>query len=356
MCDRRCRAVIAAVILGASGTAQAQTAAEFRQRLDALDRRSRQISETLATLNASAGPLVDTIRSGGLLVVAAPSVSGRAQVGVDSAWDKLARIFGTRATAAAGRLIVLQYEEQVEGELPFDQASGIAVPIPLDAGVDVVADRIVAGASPTIYRTADQRLQDWAPHANPSILEANTVALYTELATSPWRSARECFTGRLDECRRALGISGEDPVLDWFDASDRRHYVLEYLKYLPASQSRFAACTGNDDAACIALMRLAPRVAAPPLSTTTRALLLALALDAGGRNAFDQLLDNPARPLEARLAAAAGIPADSLIGRWRRRVLAVRPKTVAADERVAWGAVVWSVLFALAALRSSRWR
>ena len=356
MCDRLRRGVIAALILGSSSTAQAQTAAEFRQRLEALSRFSRQISETLATLNSSPAPLVDTIRSGALVVVTARSVSGRAQAGVDSAWERLACIYGSRANAAAGTRIVLQYEDQVEGELPFDQASGIAVPIPLHAEMDVVADRIVAGASPTIYRTADQRLQDWAPHPNPSILEANTVALYAELATAPWRSARECFIGRLDECRRALGISGEDPVLDWFDAADRRHYVEEYLKYLPASQSRYEACTGNDDAACVALMRLAPRVAAPPLSATTRALLLALALDAGGKNAFDRLLDSPTQPLGVRLAAAAGIPVDSLIGRWRSRVLAVRPKTVAADERVAWGAVVWSVLFALAALRSSRWR
>jgi len=356
MCDRLRRGVIAALFLGASGTAQAQTAAEFRQRLEALSRSSRQISETLATLNSSRAPLVDTIRTGGLLVVAARSVSGRARAGVDSAWERLARTYGTRANAAAGTPIVLQYEDQVEGELPFDQAKGIGVPIPISAGVDLVADRIVTGASPTIYRTADQRLQDWAPHPNPSILEANTVALYAELATSPWRAARECFTGRLDGCRRALGISGEDPVLDWFDATDRRHYVLEYLKYLPASESRLAACTGNDDAACIALMRLAPHVAAPPLGATTRALLLALALDAGGRNAFDRLLDNTAQPLEVRLAAAAGIPVDSLIGRWRSRVLAIRPKTVAADERAAWGAVVWSVFFALAALRSTRWR
>ena len=251
---------------------------------------------------------------------------------------------------------MLQYEDQVEGELPFDQASGIAVPIPTDAGVDMVADRIVTGVSPTIYRTTDQRLQDWAPYPNVSILEANTVALYAELATSPWRTARECFIGRLDECRRALGISGEDPVLDWFDATDRRHYVEEYLLYLPGAQARYAACTSNDDAACIALMRLAPREPDPPLGITTRVLLLALALDVGGRNAFDRLLDNPARPLEVRLAAAAGIPVDSLIGRWRSRVLAVRPKTVAADERAAWGAIVWSVLFALAALRSTRWR
>ncbi len=357
MCDRLRRGVIAALILGASGTAQAQTAAEFRQRLEALSRSSRQISETLATLNSTPAPLVDTIRTGGLLVVAARSVSGRARAGVDSAWERLARTYGTRANAAAGTPIVLQYEDQVEGELPFDQAKGIGVPIPISARVDLVADRIVTGASPTIYRTADRRLQDWAPHPpNPSILEANTVALYAEMATSPWHTARECFIGRLDECRRALGISGEDPVLDWFDATDRRHYVLEYLKYLPASESRLAACTGNDDAACIALMRLAPREPDPPLGITTRVLLLALALDAGGRNAFDRLLDNPARPLEVRLAAAAEIPVDSLIGRWRSRVLAVRPKTVAADERAAWGAVVWSVLFALAALRSSRWR
>ena len=146
-------------------------------------------------------------------------------------------------------------------------------------------------------------------------------------------------------------------MLEWFDAADRRHYVEDHLKFLPASQSQYAACASGDDATCIALMRLAPHARpGPPLGITARLFLLALALDAGGRHGFDRLLDRPTQPLDARLAAAAGISVDSLTDHWRARVLSAHPQTVAADERAAWGAVVWGVLFALVALRSTRWR
>lgn len=367
MCDRlRRAAMIASLLLGATGTGQAQTVAEFRQRLDALSRLSRRISDTLAVMRRSpvrALP-VDTIRIGALVVVAAHSVSDHARPGVDSAWSMLSRLYGARAGAVERTPITLQYADQKEGELPADEFREPPVWIPRHASVNEVAARILAGASPAIYRSVDPQLQEWVPHpyaftirGSTSIRDSIPSGLFAELATSPWRSTRECFDGRLDACRRALGISGKDPVLDWFDAADRRHYAENHLKSLPASQSRYATCRSGDDAACIALMRLAPRPRPePPLGVTTRLLLLALALDAGGRSAFDRLLDRPTDPLDARLAAAAGMPVDSLIGRWRARVIAAHPKTVAADERAAWGAVAWGVLFALMALRSTRWR
>jgi len=120
----------------------------------------------------------------------------------------------------------------------------------------------------------------------------------------------------------------------------------------------YDACTRDgDDSSCIQLMRgpVGTEIA-PPFSVHVRQLLLTMAIEAGASGAFDRLIRTEGQPLDARLAAASGLPIDSLVSQWRARVLSAHPKTVAADERAAWAAVCWGVLLIGVALRSSRWR
>ncbi len=367
MCDRLRTGAIVVLCLAAARTGTAQSAADFQQRLERLSSYSRHVSDTLATLRlvgANAFPL-DTIRTGALVILVARSAAERTRPAADQVWQALSRRFGTGAAVVGRAPVVVQYADQAEGELPVEESPGATLFIPTRTGTSEVADRIIAWVSPTIYRSVDARLQEWVPHPYAftnrgdaaTLLKINRTALYAELATAPWHSARACFRGSVQDCRAALGISGDDPVLEWLDAADRRHYVDASLKYLPIPQARYDRCAGGDDDECVALMRLAPNQRpSPPLSVMARLLLLAFALDAGGPNAFPRLLEHSGRPMDARLAAASGLPVDSLVVRWRNNVLATHPNTVAADARAAWGAVVWSVLFAIAALRSTRWR
>jgi len=367
MCDRVRRCAIVTALLAAPGLGAAQTAAELRERLDRLTRYSRHVSDTLAILHQGGGQAfpLDTIRAGTLVVLVAPSVRDRVRPAVDTVWQTLGRRFGAGAAVAGQAPIVVQYTDQAEGEIPLETSPGASLFIPPHSGTNETADRILGWVSPTIYRSVDRRLQQWVPHPYAftsrgtagSLLRNSRASLYAELATAPWQSVRACFRGAIQDCRAALGISGTDPVLDWLDAADRRHIVATNLKYLPVPPDRYDRCARGNDDECVALMRLAPNpYASPPLSVTARLLLLAFALDAGGPDAFPRLLQSPERPMDARLAAAAGTPIDSLVARWRDEALATRPTTVAADERAAWGAVAWCVLFALAALRSTRWR
>ena len=266
-------------------------------------------------------------------------------------------MFGKLAETAPRLPVLIQQPDQIEGELPAGlfNASELVIPSRPLATSRLIADRLLAWVSPAIHGHADEPLRQWMPQPyTPALLRANLTALYVELATSPWHTARKCFTGDLGACQLALGISGTDQVTDWFDATDRRHYVQQYL----GRPDFYRECiSGGDDVKCLAVMRLDPRATVyPPLSLTARQLLLAMAVDTGGPAAFDRMLAAGTQPLAARLAVASRLPIDSLVGRWRSRIVAARPQTIAADALAAWTAVAWGVLLIAAALRSSRWR
>lgn len=367
MCDGRRAGVVGAFLLAVAGSGHAQTVAEFRQRLDKVSQYSRHVSDTLRTLYQFRANVfrLDTIRAGALVVLVAPSAVERTRPAVDSVWQALSSRFGAGATVVGQAPIVIQFADQPEGEIPLDESPAGPLYVPTHTGTNELTDHLMGWVSPVVFRSVDGRLQEWVPHpyaftsrgAARTLLRNNRATLYAELATAPWHMARTCFRGTIGDCRLALGITGTDPVLDWLDAADRRHYVEASLRYLPVPRARYDRCSGGDDEECIALIRLAPSLRpAPPLSVTARLLLLALALDAGGPNAFPRLLEHPDRSMDARLEAASGVPVDSLVAQWRRDVLATHPKTVAADARAAWGAVFWGVLFTIAALRSTRWR
>jgi hypothetical protein len=358
----RYRVLILTTLLGATvaSSVRGQTAAEFRQRYESIVRASDRVADTLAKLDRArlARLPVDTIHSGALVVLAGRSVSGKARAGVDSAWRVLTRTFGKAANNVSRIVVLLQFADQAEGEIPAGALGASPVPIPNRADVGTIVERIVASTSAAITESADPELKLWVLPYTPALVpDAGRVPLYTELATSAWHAVRECFQGRLDECRYAFGITGTDPVAQWFNAPDRQHYVDEYVPTRLGMLSRNQSCVRErQDAVCIELMRGNPSPVMPPFSARSRQMLLAIALEAGGHQAFDRLLATSGQPLDARLAAAAGISTDSLVATWRRWVLSGRPKTVAADAVAAWAAVFWVVLFSFVALRSTKWR
>jgi hypothetical protein len=113
---------------------------------------------------------------------------------------------------------------------------------------------------------------------------------------------------------------------------------------------------GRSADACTALLRRLPaRSLEPPLRNGPRALV-EQALDLGGPDAYDRLMASPHRPLGERLAVAAGVPQDSLVARWRARVIVARPRAVTLTPRGAWAAFVWILVLGALALQSTRWR
>lgn len=132
-------------------------------------------------------------------------------------------------------------------------------------------------------------------------------------------------TGAEAAARRALGsvlgqllIERADPALrDWLVVGpplllagpppDELAYQLATAAG-PASR----ACRGGDRPACRMAFGLEP-AAAKELPLAARGALVRQALDAGGPGAWSRLTAEPDRPLEDRLASAAGRTSDALI-------------------------------------------
>jgi hypothetical protein len=84
--------------------------------------------------------------------------------------------------------------------------------------------------------------------------------------------------------------------------------------------------------------------------------LVQLAVRTGGRDAYRRLLASGGQPIAGRLAQTAGVPIDTLLDHWRRRVIHDRPAPVAVPFGVVGAGLGWILLFGLCGVRSSRWR
>jgi hypothetical protein len=70
---------------------------------------------------------------------------------------------------------------------------------------------------------------------------------------------------------------------------------------------------------------------------------------AGGTGAYDRLVSAHGSVRE-QLAAAAGVPLDSVVSAWRARVLAARSEPMMVTPLVALAALVWCGAFTAVAL------
>jgi hypothetical protein len=84
--------------------------------------------------------------------------------------------------------------------------------------------------------------------------------------------------------------------------------------------------------------------------------LIGLALERGGDGAWARLLEDPDMPPEEALVYAAGVPLVELVSEWRAWVVSNRPQVYAGLTGTSALALLWILLFAALAARSTRWR
>jgi hypothetical protein len=114
--------------------------------------------------------------------------------------------------------------------------------------------------------------------------------------------------------------------------------------------------SGGDDRACVEVLEASWYLVDQPLSPMARQTLLRVALQNGGAGAFGRLVQGDSLPLVDRLASSAALPADSLIARWHRAIIAARPTGSVLSRAGGWTAFVWVVVLGVVAMRSTRWR
>jgi len=179
-----------------------------------------------------------------------------------------------------------------------------------------------------------------------------------ELVTTPSTAARRCYRGELDSCRSALGLVPEEKGWEaWYTREERRGLIER------EGRPRFSADGAGLWDQCVEArageacdLLLEGRPPTPPLANGNRAALLTVALRMGGDGAARRLLAPEAMAMEDRLSRVAGVPGDSVLAEWRREVLSAAPSVWAGVGLTPVGALVWFVLFAFLAARSTRWR
>lgn len=197
--------------------------------------------------------------------------------------------------------------------------------------------------------------------------------IYRELASTPSLAVRRCYEGDLRWCWEALGLTAnEGGDRDWYSPPERRQLVENrygfYRRFssddLDPQTMLIRGCLDlMEDRACQLVLEGYPlREGKPrrnyeiPLSHRARSSLASEALRMGGEGAYTRLNAHPELPIRTRLAEAANMPVDQLIGEWRTKVMASRPNVQAG---LLWSPItllVWLVVLALFAMRSSRWR
>ncbi len=354
MSDRHRWAVVTllASTMPAIGTAQDTSA--LVQHLHQLELLRHTAAVALARAESAGRERLDTVRSGALVIVVRPGEAGRVRQASGVAWNTLDSLYGDEAAtlAAAPMLFFLMGRPgpHVAHLYPVmaDSAATLA---------DVVFQLVRAGSA-VIHDKADTLLSNWA---GPLLLsEVPSAAVharaYVELVTVPSVAVRRCYAGLAAACAAALGVFEGDPVVQWFDAAERRALVARATDIkLGRLRSSVDTCTlAGSDSACLDVLHA--HGVEPPLSTDARQALVRLAIVFGGRRALSRLAHDNRRPLAQRFSIAAGIPLDSLMLKWRQAIFDDRPKPAPLTPSRAWTALGWILIAALLAFRSSRWR
>jgi len=361
MCSMLVLGVMSAV-LASNQSGQDTTAVRLRRRADSLAAEWRRADALAAVVDSfereRAAVGRDTIVAGELRIVANPSPLPLAEAAA-RAWPVLDSLYGTSARRLASRpYFVRAYDPDTTATRA---ALRVGFEVPWDLGVERLTDFLLANVP---IESPDRRLADWLgepirPLRRP---EHDRALVYVRLVTAPSEVARACFLGDIARCRTALDlVDTADAFLRWYPSAAERRHVLEtaFPDYFnrSASAATWHTCVTGNDTACIELLRSLPSGSIPRiLDSDARRLLVHVALRMGGREAYGRLLADSNASLSARLARASGVPADTILARWRAAIIASRPKPVTLPN---WGiiaALFWTIVLAVCGMRSSRWR
>ncbi len=312
----------------------------------------------------------------GVLVLEVQGLRDTAEAAADTAWAGLEAMYGDalghaqtiviRATprvrgAGEGKVAgqPLGLSVQFTGDVMPGQPSSAPFVQP-GAPAGDLAMAIGHAASEALWYQVDRPLARWHP-APPLAVPESLLArrTFVELVTSDFRSVASCLGGGLEDCRRALGLVAEPAdLVGQYAPEDRQAFVRRLEQGAVGERAGLAGqCLQlGQQEACDALLRGRDWGTLVPLGESPRQLLLAVALRAGGPGAMARLLARPDRPLLARLADAARLSEDALLGRWLQQ--ARRSRAAGHDDtpRLALAAFGWSAFLFGLAVRTFRWR
>lgn len=343
MCRRAFAGFAMLVFWGGSLAAQDSAAALRRMeiRLDSLE-------QVLARRDSAAvlADISDTVTVGGLRIATSPRFRPIAQAAAEEAWAALQARFGISVEEAT--------------LLPVMRFGSARSLLPERPNVHELACGFAASATQAIWRMKNPEVLAWLQGSVPTgPLTASQLADVAEgMARVPAEPNRPCLSGNARACARALGIDlGPDTLAAWYAPAAWPRLAEDIGGNLGQRDAldRKACMSQGDQDACRTL--LTARRLTPPVGMMGRQYLVQRALDLGGAAGFNRLAATGGASMEVRIAAAAGIPIDTLLLEWSAAVRASVPGGPARPGNELLLALAWSAgVLLLVATRSGRWR
>ena len=352
----------AAVLLASPLRGQDSLIVRLRNRADSLVRAWREaklladVADSLERVRATAGS--DTIVVRGLRIITNPSPLPLREA-AERAWPAIDSLYGSAAEDLVQHPFIIRAVDPDTAVRRTVLHVGFELPWDLDVRATTTA-LLTTVTAPHF----DPALADWLGAAlRPTLRPGDEpAAVFVQLVTAPSEAVRRCFRGDIARCKDVLQVSDSTGLLErWYVTPAEREALVTgfFTDYFArgATAPSLQKCGQHRDDACTALLQLLPPGSLPrPLAQTARLLLVREALRAGGRDGYRRLVARPSAPIAARLSSAAEMDIDSLVVRWRKDVLAARPKPLALPWWASFAAIGWTAFFGLCALRSSRWR
>lgn len=331
-----CRPLVLATcaLLASANALEAQDSsvvlARMERRLDSL--RQRAVPVNLTT---------DTVVAGGIRIATSAALRPYVEPAAAAAWRGVVARFGA---AAVGRR-----------PLPVQQFGGQRTAIPQHLDVRELATAFEAGAARAIWAQQDTLLVRWLEGGYPvePLMAKPLEGVLEDLVRMPGNANPACLAGSSGACASVLGLrQGADVLAEWYPPAAWPR--LAQLASRPRTAADGDCFVRHEPDACRSIL-LTGRIP-PPVGVVGRQFLVQLALDTGGAGAFGRLTADSGVSIEHRLAAAAGIPLDSLLVVWGAAVRAASPERPAPTAWVTLFVLGWSAVVLALSLGEGRWR
>jgi len=259
------------------------------------------------------------------------------------------------------------YGAELEASYGDESLSGYSFQWPL------VTAELQSSVLTLIERTASRQTPDplahWLERQVPlrAVTDAFWTDLYRSLATADAALVRRCTAGDASACRRAFAVDSmpSDRLAAWYDESDLPTLAAfagdgnqRGQMYRSFSDEEREDCGVNRHIeTCRRMLALLPPDAfGIPMAPTARASLAQLALELGGPGAISRVRMAPAPSVATQLSVAAGVPIDTLIGRWQQRLMASRPRSPLPGVSFVLASMACIVVCGAWAARSEPWK
>jgi hypothetical protein len=319
MCDRRLAPLFLILTMGVLPAATAQRPEQWRDSALRLEVQVRALRDSLLQGDST---VAEVTRRDDLVIGASEQLRGTAAGALQRFIRARARWFGGATPSPAGFRIVLRSDAtggRDEWWLTAQMETVLLAGLPDSAGAmrtqrnvarRRIADNLIDLYGEMMYASAGPALLTWLESVPPLSMpdqERRHLAMYA-LVTGTGKAQRGCVAGDLADCASALTLG---------------------------------APTGMESA-----HGYAPIV---------RADLLLTALELGGARGWGRFRQAAGQPIATALAAAAGMPADSLLAHWRSGLLVLRPSDTPVSLKQVLVAVGWTAGLLLGAMGVARW-